>query len=433
MNRYDFTKSAALLTAAINVSALGKDEQEATVNKSGYINNKKYDICVVGGGIIGLCTAYYAAKAKKNVLLIERNTLGTQDSSSAGHVRMWRTVYDDLEHATLSFSAGKLYHELEEELNSKFIYMNGLLNFGIATGDTPQGTLFGPIKVLKKLNKQYEILTKKELETKYPFKNLPEDYMGLYSPDNATIDVKHIIRKLGQYLKESDNVTVLEYTEVNKISSRHDGVTIMTANDNYKADKIVITSNAFTNKLLPQSLGIKINYMIWDMCFSYYKLTGEIPERNYPMFFQFENPKNGYSNLFYGFPSYEFARKGFIRLAVDWASHKFYDVDDRIFAPKELDINITRDFVINYMRGVDTTPIDMARALHADLPDNTAVLDFIPKQYDQYQNIVLSLGGWTFKFAPLFGKACADLALTGKAGFDNHTFRINRKNIIQPI
>ncbi|PHM35727.1 FAD-dependent oxidoreductase [Xenorhabdus innexi] len=410
-----------------------KPESLLTQDESKHINNKKYDICIVGGGIIGLCTAYYAAKTGKNILLIERNTLGTQDSSSAGHVRMWRTIYDDLEHAELSFKSGGLYHDLEKELASKFIHMNGLLNFGISTGDTPQGTLFGPIKVLKKLNKKYDIISKKELESKYPFKNLPENYMGLYSPDNATIDVKHIIRKLGQYLKETDHVTVAEKTEVSKITSHHNGVSIITNNGSYQSDKIVITSNAFTNRILPQSVGIKINYIIWDMCFSYYKLTGEIPEKNYPMFFQFENPKNGYSNLFYGFPSYDFARKGFIRLAVDWASHKFYDVEERCFAPKELDIDITRDFAINHMRGVDITPIDMARALHADLPDNTAVLDFIPKQYDQYQNIILSLGGWAFKFAPLFGQACADLALNGSASFNIYPFRINRKNIIQPI
>ncbi|WP_340607944.1 FAD-dependent oxidoreductase [Xenorhabdus bharatensis] len=416
MNRHDVIKTESLL----------KDHE----NK--YIHNKKYDICVIGGGIIGLCTAYYAAKSGKSILLIERNTIGTQDSSSAGHVRMWRTVYDDLEHAKLSFKSGDMYHDLEKELNSKFMYMNGLLNFGIATGETPQGTLFGPVRVLKKLNKKYEVITKDELESKYPFKNLPDNYMGLYSPDNATIDVKNIIKKLGQYLKESNNVTVTEETKVCKIISRQDGVSIITNNGSYKSDKIVITSNAFTNQILPNSLGIKINYIIWDMCFSYYKLTGEIPEKNYPMFFQFENAKNGYSNLFYGFPSYDFARKGFIRLAVDWASYTFDNVEERCFAPKELDIDITRDFAIKYMRGVDTTPIDMARALHADLPDNTAVLDFIPQQYDQYKNIILSLGGWSFKFAPLFGKACADLALNGSTSFNISPFRIDRKNIIQP-
>lgn len=394
---------------------------------------KKFDVCVIGGGVIGLCAAYYSLKKNKQVLLIEKNTLGTQDSSSAGHVRMWRTVYDDIEHSKLAYLSGELFKELETVFNTKFINMNGLLNFGTATESTPEGTLLGPIKVLEEMKRPYEKLSKEDIENIYPFKDLPNNYMGLYSPDNGTIDVKNFIGKLSDFIKKNNNCTLLEYSQVSEIKSLSDGACIIVNEKLYLADKVIITTSAFTNKILSKSFGFELNFIIWDMAFSYYKLTGEYPEEMYPMFFQFENPKNGYSDLFYGFPSVNFARKGFIRIAVDWASHKFSDVDVRELIARPLDITLSKNYIVKNIKGVDPTPIDVAKALFVDFPDNIAVLDFIPKTYNSNHNIVLCLGGWSFKFAPLFGKACSDLVLTGSAEFSTKTFSILRDGIIKKL
>lgn len=56
---------------------------------------KRYEYIIVGGGIVGVCAAYYLAQAGKQVLLIERRTLAppTPYSSSGEAVKMFRTVY----------------------------------------------------------------------------------------------------------------------------------------------------------------------------------------------------------------------------------------------------------------------------------------------------------------------------------------------------
>ncbi len=136
--------------------------------------------------------------------------------------------------------------------------------------------------------------------------------------------------------------------------------------------------------------------------------------------------------MFYGFPAVDFARKGFVRLAVDWASNKYTDINERRFVPREIDINMTSDYVAKYMRGVAPRPIKMAATIHPQMPDNLSVLDFMPQQYVPYhKNVVLFTGGWAFKFIPLFGKVCAELAVYGETSHDISEFSIYRKGIIK--
>ena len=53
----------------------------------------QYHVVVVGGGPVGLATAYESAKAGKTVLLLEQFNLYNQAGSSGDLVRMFQTMY----------------------------------------------------------------------------------------------------------------------------------------------------------------------------------------------------------------------------------------------------------------------------------------------------------------------------------------------------
>jgi len=304
-----------------------------------------------------------------------------------------------------------------------------LLNFGIETNYTPEGTLETAKAVMDQLGKKYTVLNKEQIEKRYPFKNLPDEFSGVYQEDAATIDVK---QTLCSFLKlaKIHGVEVKENESVIRIQSEANGVLITTQQQTYAAKKAILCPGAYVNELVTPSFDVEFNVLLWDMCFAYYRITD--PTLYYPMWFQFDQPKNGYSNLFYGFPESAFARPGFVRLAVDWASHTFDHPLSREFAPRKLDIQLTRNYVINHMRGLDAAPIDMGCALMTHFPDNHSVLDFMPKDYVPYhKNIVLCTGGWAFKFAPLFGKICADLVSHGETQWDIREFSVERKNMIK--
>jgi monoamine oxidase len=63
--------------------------------------------------------------------------------------------------------------------------------------------------------------------------------------------------------------------------------------------------------------------------------------------------------------------------------------------------------------------------------DQDPVLDFAPPFVPHNDRIVVYVGGWGFKFAPLFGRACADLALRGRTDHDISHFTIGRPDVLE--
>jgi glycine/D-amino acid oxidase-like deaminating enzyme len=59
------------------------------------LNTENYDIIVIGGGAIGLDTAYYLGKRKAKTLVLEQFTFVNQLGSFAGVSRQFQIPYPD--------------------------------------------------------------------------------------------------------------------------------------------------------------------------------------------------------------------------------------------------------------------------------------------------------------------------------------------------
>ena len=89
------------------------------------MNEDTYDYAVIGGGVHGLCTAYYLSKTQAKVVLLEQFTIGHHFGSSHGSIRMTRTVYTNKSYTELAQLCNDSYWpEMEKTLNSKFFYSN---------------------------------------------------------------------------------------------------------------------------------------------------------------------------------------------------------------------------------------------------------------------------------------------------------------------
>ncbi len=85
---------------------------------------KHSDILVIGGGIIGLASAYYLAKAGKNVRLLDRDTIGA--GASYGNCGLIFTS-----HLVPLCAPGTIQHELKRMFRRRSpLYIKPTLNIG---------------------------------------------------------------------------------------------------------------------------------------------------------------------------------------------------------------------------------------------------------------------------------------------------------------
>ncbi|KAI9741661.1 MAG: hypothetical protein M1834_000045 [Cirrosporium novae-zelandiae] len=275
-----------------------------------------YDVIVVGGGPVGLAAGYEIAKAEKSVLVLEQSNFFNQAGSSNDMGRMFRTMYTEDFMADLAYHAMEIWHELEKDAGTSLQLMSGLLNFGDKDygGDSPEGTLMGPVPNLERLKMEYKKLSAEQIEKRYPFKNLPKDWIGLFAPDNGIINVQLLLRTLSRLAKDY-GASTQQYVEVKKLVPvseldeqiwRVEAVESGSTQVVYKAKKIVITSGAYVNHVLSPSFNFSLDLDIWEMVASYFSVNAGPSGTVFPsMWFQFCPDNGGRSQLFYGFPALE--------------------------------------------------------------------------------------------------------------------------------
>jgi sarcosine oxidase / L-pipecolate oxidase len=240
-------------------------------------------------------------------------------------------------------------------------------------------------------------------------------------------DVQGVLR--GYYKLAAENGAVLKAWQwVTGIVPSATSVDVQTVGATYRADKVILCAGAFINDLLAP-WGIKVNLQIGEMTFAYYQVLD--PKTTYPMWFQFDDtPASGGSSLFYGFPLVPWARPGYLRIAVDYASHVSDSPAQRTCVPATQDIHLTMDYIQRHMKGVSTHPTQMTTCLVPLVPDNGYVLDFAPPQVPNRENVVVATAGWAFKFAPMFGAIMAELAIDGESTWDIAPMAITRPGVV---
>jgi glycine/D-amino acid oxidase-like deaminating enzyme len=93
-----------------------------------------YDVCIIGGGLLGTATAYYAAKAGLSVVVLEARDLASGASGAAfGGVSVGIYSYSSTRvpepYVAISKSSLALYHRCQEELGAPLDFkVNGSLD-----------------------------------------------------------------------------------------------------------------------------------------------------------------------------------------------------------------------------------------------------------------------------------------------------------------
>ncbi|WP_051709891.1 FAD-dependent oxidoreductase [Andreprevotia chitinilytica] len=388
-----------------------------------------YDLIVVGGGLIGLSTAYNAVSPYgghpvldgEKVLVLEQDAFFNQRGSTAGASRQFRFQYSEEYMTQLVMAAVPEWAMLQKQTVTELIPNVGCLWFGDPDTPTTEGGIKPAMETMTRLGVPFQRLNCRELEEWYGFRNLPGNYSGFFQPGGGIINVPATLQAMFN-IAHNHGVHLKAHHKVLKIESDGKEVTVITDQGTYHGKKLVLTTGAYANTLL-EPLGVQINLSIWNMVSAYFRKTRA--DIDYPTWFAFQKANAANANLYYGFPEADWSHPGYIRVAPDYP-YQIIDEPSQRVPPTPEDFAGTSAWVANHMSGLSPEP-DFTSSCMVALPagDQQFILDTLPG----YPNIVLFTTGWAAKLVPLLGKICVQLALTGQTAYPIAPFAIPPSDI----
>jgi len=399
-----------------------------------------FDVVIAGGGPLGLATAIHTKQACGcEVAVLEGSTFFNQDGSTTGLSRQTRIAYTTELLTELALNASQGWSKLEASQGVQLINRTGMLWFGNPNTHGSEGQIAAAVSVLERLGLPFESLNSSELMHRFPLKQLPQNYVGLFTPSHGgTMHVPRVMQTFVKLAREL-GIVLLEHREVESFLPHETGVSVQVL-DSSRGDplttametgKLILCTGPFVNRLLAP-LGIAVNMSIWEWSGAYFKTTSQAQWENQPIWIRFENQSPTDGGMFYGFPDWEaLGKPGMVRINPGFTNHKFTDPLQRTNEPDAAELASTQQFVANNFVGVDANAMEPATGtcLAAIIADdgNAMVMSHLPKSVPFHKNVVLTTAGWSFKLAPVVGEILAQLALDGESSYANiSTFSIEQ-------
>ncbi|PWK49861.1 FAD-dependent oxidoreductase [Pleionea mediterranea] len=388
--------------------------------------SKKYDLIVIGGGPMGLSTAYQASSRGKNVLIIEKQGFLNESGSSAGASRQFRLQYAQQYMSELVLSSQNFWADLQSYTFKTLIKQCGSLWFGDPSLSSQEGGIKAAEKVMDHLNIPYKPLTAEQIEQEFAFKNLPSDYRGFFQPSGGIINLKATEEALFNAAIKTGRVEFLEYEPVNNIDAEvENAIKVSTATSTYQSSQLAICAGPYTNDLL-SLFNLKVGINIWQMSSAYFRKTKAM--NNLPTWFVFQKPQS--SALFYGFPEVDWSHPGYLRVATDFPDKIIDSPKERTYTPSPESLSLDAQWVEKHMDGLDSTPQFTSTCLISLSQDSSKelLLDYLPKSHPNSRNIVVYTAGWAAKFIPILGDMINQMLDGPVESFDYGTYSIDRSN-----
>ena len=320
------------------------------------------DIVIVGGGLLGLGTAY-ALRGRREVLVLERDTIGNTRAGSHGPTRIFRLGYIDPRYVAMAMEAADLWRMLEAETGAQLLHPTPQLTFGPGADAV--------YRALASLDLPVERITATEIERRFPA------FAGRGDAVLETTSAVIAADRTLQALREHSGADVREHVRVEAVDAHR----VETADEVIEAQAVVVCAGPWSRSLLP---GLQTTTTLEHA--GYVRAGAGLP-----IFIDFTEP------AVYGLPT---PGTDLYKIAVH---HGGRAIDpDRAFVEDREAVAVLRRTVEHWLPGAELVRVDVCPY------DNTADEDFIVTRID---GIVVGAGtsGHAFKFGPLLGQQLARL------------------------
>jgi len=184
------------------------------------------DLVIVGGGVMGLFTAYHAAERSSRVVVLERGRIGDPTTASYGRTRSFRSDYLDATYARLAQEAIGLWQDFERDTSSEVLVRCGCLNIGKRSVTPDLANTYAQLsfEMLASLGLRTESFDGEALRSRFSY--LDAD-MGRLDVDGGVVDLPAVTGALTRALGER-GVRTLEGVETSAIVPEGDGFVVTT-------------------------------------------------------------------------------------------------------------------------------------------------------------------------------------------------------------
>jgi monomeric sarcosine oxidase len=359
-------------------------------------------VLVVGGGTMGLASAWALAARGADVEVFEQFGHVHDRGSHSGCTRVIRQAYHEgSDYVPIVQEADRLWVELGEAVGVELLVRTGLLEFG--PGDHPE--LVASIDACVKNGVAHETFDADEAMRRWPLA-LPPDWHACFSPSGGYLRIGPCFDAMRR-AAELGGARFHHGAAVREVLRGGDDAGIVLADGTRRvADRVVVTAGAWLPALVPEvapgALARLRRVLLW--------LAPSDPSalRSLPVWAAFDP-----DGFFYGFPFGADALGG-LKVARHMTSTPSPDdlpIDpDRVDRQlHERDVAPVRDFVDRRLPAGSGPVAEHRVCVYTVTPSWNFVIDRLPE--DPRVVIAGGFSGHGFKFAPAIGRMVAALAL----------------------
>ena len=352
-----------------------------------------FDTIVLGGGSMGTAAAWELGKRGERALVLEQFGHVHAQGSHSGYTRVIRHAYSEgADYVPLVLRADELWMELEGAIGERVYHRVGGLEL-TAPGFDQAHTARASAKAH---NLDYEWLDGAEVRRRWPQIQVPDDWEAGYGARSGFLDVEMALHGMADQARIL-GVKIRENEPARSWTVDGEGVRVITDQDEYTADRLIITVGAWAGQVLAGAglpLEVRRKVLFW--------LEVEDESRFQPEDMPVFMTDSSFGGI-YGFPIW--GRPGLKIARHDGGIPTDPQSIDRTVQAGEADDVI--GLAQSIFPGVTGKVLDSTVCMYTMSPDEHFIVD----RHPEHPQVAIGTGfsGHGFKFASAIGEHLVDL------------------------